>query len=665
MSKENFMLIDTRRSPHGGVWTLPQKNITWLNGLWQEVFERTGKITIPHILTLFEDKEAFHQVENFRIAAGESEGSFKGTPYGDGDMYKLLEGLMTYASRTQDAQALKTLDHYIDLIGRAQQEDGYLSTKQIIGEREQSGATRLGDIEDFEIYNFGHLFTAACMHKRLFGTDAFLNIALKAAHYLDTLYHEAARTGEVQTAVCPSHYMGLVELYRTTGDKRWLNLAQLAINLRDKIQSGTDDNQDRLPLREHDKILGHAVRSTYLYAGCADVCLETGEEALLSMLDKVWDNMANKKLYLTGGCGALYNGVSPYGMFPDDQKTHQAFGYEYQLPNVTAYNETCGTLGNIMWNYRMFALKQEVKYFDLIERSMLNLALASVSLSGDKYFYENMLRRAKQLDYPLRWPLERAHFIECFCCPTNVSRFLMQAMEYLYMVKEDTVMTGLYGASEATIALDNGARFTLIQQTGYPWDGDIHFSFQNSNGKAFNMQVRVPGWCTSGIIIHNGKEQALTAKHAGTYVDVGIENPEQDSLLVRFDMPVRLTTAHALVEENINQVAVERGPLVYCVETPDAAIDTLDHLMLPYDAKFTQQPFDIGNTKVIALETETMAPIRPNHRADALYETLQITGFELIKTRFIPYFAWDNRGYGEMRIWMPLLLRHNSISSQK
>lgn len=649
------MLIDTRSSPYASVWPIPQENVTWLEGLWRDVFERTGAVTIPHILSLFEDKAAFHQVENFRIAAGESTGAFKGTPYGDGDMYKLLEGLMVYASRTQDPQALQKLDHYIALIGRAQQEDGYLSTKQIIGERDKSGARRHGDIEDFEIYNFGHLFTAACVHKRLFGTDAFLDIALKAAAYLDRMYHEAARTGEVQTAVCPSHYMGLVELYRTNGDRRWLNLAELAVNLRDSIKNGTDDNQDRLPLREHEKMLGHAVRSTYLYAGCTDLYLENGETALLQMLDKVWSNMANKKLYLTGGCGALYNGVSPYGMFPHDQKTHQAFGYEYQLPNVTAYNETCGALGNIMWNYRLFAFRQDAKYFDLIERTMLNLALASVSLSGDKFFYENMLRRAKQLDYPLRWPLERAHFIECFCCPTNVSRFLMQAAEYAYMTDRDSVYAGLYGASKASFALENGAQFTLVQQTDYPWDGAISFHIRESNSKSFRIKLRIPGWCRSGAITLNGVQTALTQADAGTYFSVPINDPAHDRLTLRLDMPVRLTAAHALVEENINQVAVERGPLVYCVESPDADIDTLDRLMLPYHAEFRLLPYDIANTQVIALETEAMVQVRPDHQPDALYETLFITGFQPVKTRFIPYFAWDNRGFGEMRIWISLL----------
>jgi len=651
------MLIDTEKSPHAKVHPLKKENIKWVDGLWNDYFERTGRVTIPHILKLFEDADGFHEVENFRIAAGEAQGDFKGTPYGDGDMYKLLEGFMYYVSSKNDQKGIALLDDYIALFKRAQQPDGYLSTKQIIGERQNKGVKRLGDIEDFEVYNFGHLFTSACTHKRLFGKDTFLEVALKAADYLENLYTEAARTGKVQTAVCPSHYMGLVELYRTTGDKRFLNLAELAVNLRDKVKNGTDDNQDRIPLRTHEKILGHAVRSTYLYAGCADIYMETGEEALLSMLEKVWSNLAAKKLYLTGGCGALYNGISPYGMFPNDQKTHQAFGYEYQLPNVTAYNETCATLGNIFWTYRMFAIRPDAHFFDVIERSMLNLALASVSLGGDKFFYENMLRRAKKLDYELRWPLERTSYIECFCCPTNVSRCIMQAMEYAYMVSSDSVYTGLYGASEAAFALENGAAFTLRQSTAYPWEGAIRFTFENTNSKGFTLNIRIPGWVESGCVSVNGKTTSLTEKDAGTYFAVSVENPATAEIDVLFDMPVRYTSAHALVEENINQVAVERGPLVYCMESPDADIESLDDILLPSDAVFKSVPYEINGTTITAIETQAATLLRPDYDRNALYSPLKVMGIKPVSLRLIPYFAWDNRGYGEMRIWTPVLYR--------
>jgi DUF1680 family protein len=394
-----------------------------------------------------------------------------------------------------------------------------------------------------------------------------------------------------------------------------------------------------------------------LYAGCADIYLETGEQALRDMMEKVWANLVNKKLYITGGCGALYNGVSPYGIFPTDQKTHQSFGYEYQLPNVTAYNETCATLGNMFWSLRMFAIEPKAAYFDIIERSFLNLALASVSFSGDKFFYENMLRRANELDYPLRWPLTRAGFMECFCCPTNVSRVLMQALEYTYLVDNNSVFTGIYGASRARFALVNGAQFTISQKTGYPWDGAISFTFEEAEPVSFTLNLRIPGWVENGSVTVNGQENKLTSENAGTYLPIKIDNPVSDSVEVVFDMPVRYTAAHALVEENINQVAVERGPLVYCMEFPDADVPSLDDVLLPHNASFTPISYDIDGTSVIALETKASVLVRTDYDRDALYGTFNATGTKPIDLRMIPYFAWDNRGYGEMRIWTPILHR--------
>ena len=652
------MLIDTRKSPYAKAYAPQEQNVALKDGFWLERTRKCMESTIPHIFSQFTNGGYFHEEENFKIAAGEMEGEFFGTPYGDGDFYKLMEGAAIKAAKYGDKETDKMLDEYIALIGRAQAEDGYISTKQIIGEMQNNGVKRQGDIDDFEVYNFGHLFTAACMHKRLTGKDNFMEIALKAADYLDVMYHEAARTGEVQTAVCPSHYMGLIELYRTTGEKKYLELAQLAIDLRDRVKNGTDDNQDKLPLREHKKILGHAVRSTYLYAGVADLYLENGDETLLPVLNRVWENLVHKKLYITGGCGAIYNGMSPYGMFLEDQRVHQAFGYEYQLPNVTDYNETCATLGNIFWNYRMFAIDPKAVYLDIIERSMLNLALGAVSLDGDKYYYENMLRRTKKLDYELIWPLERAHLIGCFCCPTNLSRVIMEAYEYMYLQDADSVYLGMYGASEAKLALENGAEFTLVQETEYPWNGRIRITFRDvANPEPFCVKVRIPGWVEAGSIVIGEKKKELIRKDANSFLDIRVEDAANAELLIDFEMPVRLTTAHALVEEAVNQAAVECGPLVYCIETPDADAETLDDLLLPTDAVFAKESYEILGTQVTALYTEAMAPNRTCGERTDLYRKLEYDGMKKVSVRFIPYFAWDNRGYGEMRIWMPLLYR--------
>ncbi len=659
------MLVDTRKSPYAKAACVPQEHVDWDGGLWKERFEVCAESTVPHILSLFEDRDpCFHVVENFRIAAGLSEGRHEGTPFGDGDFYKWMESAMYVVAKKKDAKLEAVLDDYIALIGKCQQPDGYLSTKQIITDRNNKGgaSSRLGDINDFEVYNFGHLFTAACVYKRVTGKDNFLAIAEKAAEYLWNLYKKALAEGEAQTEVCPSHYMGIAELYRTTKNPKYLELAKMAMAVRDLVKDGSYDNQDATKLRTHRKIMGHGVRSTYLYAGVADLYAETGEEALKTVLDAVWDNCVNQKLYITGGCGALYVGYNPYGFFPyfGEEKVspvHQAFGYEYQLPNITAYNETCASLGNIMWNLRMFTIEPDAKYFDLIERTMLNLTLASVSLDGNKYFYENMLRRTKELDYKLIWPRSRVGTMSCFCCPPNMARFITESSEYAYMQSEDAVWTGMYGSSHIKARLENGAAFTMHQKTDYPWDGHITFTFDEVEAdKPFKLKLRIPAWAEEGELRVNGKPgKSLGKKEAGTYLEVSIEQIAGTTVELLLKMPVRLTIAHTKVEEDLNQIAVERGPLVYCLETPDTEEEDLGRVMLPADVSFRESRYEIKGQEVVTLEAEAITLTRNEWYDDkALYQTIGKRSYTPVKIRMIPYFAWDNRGMGEMNIWMPV-----------
>ncbi|MFH1880250.1 MAG: beta-L-arabinofuranosidase domain-containing protein [Bacillota bacterium] len=653
------MLIDTRHSSHARVFGLSQADVRWDAGFWQDRFDTCADVTIPHVLKVFDDPDSFfHQVENFRIAAGVSDGEFRGTPYGDGDFYKLMEGLIYAYAVRGDAATGQKLDAYVALIAKAQQPDGYLSTKQIIGERSRNGAARHGDENDFEEYNFGHLFTAACMHKRVTGKDTFLDIAAGVARYLEALYERILREDKAWTAVCPSHYMGLIELYRTTGNPKYLELAKTAIALRDRVKNGTDDNQDRLPLKKHREITGHGVRSTYLYAGVADLYLETGDETLLPVLNGCWQDLVTKKLYINCGCGALYTGTSPFGNLFTAQYVHQAFGYAYQLPNITAYNETCATIGSMLWASRMFAIDPKAQYMDHIERSCYNLVLAAVSLSGDRYFYENMLRRTKTLDYTVMWPVKRESFFQCFCCPTNISRTLTQVSEYAYNLSEDSVYTGVYGASTAKIRLPNGAAFTLRQATEYPWDGAITFTFADvRRAEPFTLKVRVPSWARGGTIVADGVTVPLTPAHADTFVDVRLTPDARTAVSVRFDMPAFLTRAHAKVEETENHVCVQRGPLLYCAESADAAGGSLDDLLLYADAGFTPVPCEVDGTPVIALETEAVRLQTARHDPDALYQQLEVEKLTPETLRLIPYFAWDNRGFGEMRVWFPVMYR--------
>lgn len=670
------MLTDTRKSPYAKLTPLEWDATTWTDGFWKDTVSKCNTATVSHLQKMFESTDVSHVVENFKICADpENMSKHHGTVFGDGDFYKWMESAM-YAAANQNDALWDKLEEYVQLIGRAQLPDGYISTRQIIAERRGTGS-RMGNINEFEVYNMGHLFTSACLYYRLSGRESFLNIAKKAAEWLEGMYLEAKEKGEAQTAVCPSHYMGLIEMYRTTGDKKYLDLARLSIELRDTVKDGLDDNQDRLPLKTHKKIVGHAVRATYLYAGVADLYAEEGDSEYLEMLHRVWDNMISTKIYITGGIGAIYNGASPYGYFFKHNLIHQAFGYEYQLPNITAYNETCASLGLVFWAYRMYLIEPKAEYMDILERAMLNVNLAAVSLDGDRFFYENILRRTKKLDYRLIWRLRRAKYILSYCCPPNLARTISQSSEYAYTVSKDAVYLGLYGASEAKISL-GGFEGTLVQKTGYPYDGRIVLSTKDMKKKApLKIMARIPGWVSGGTIRAGGKTIALSKDDASTYKEL-LLTEDADCIEICFDMPVRFTKAHPKVEECTNSAAIERGPLVYCIESMDADVNSLDELMLDIRSEFTPQEYTIRNRTVVSLEgTLFRSACAPS---GALYHTLEKTDFEPVKARLIPYFAWDNRSeeddgsyhakgiadkldtpddmeYDEMKIWLPLLYR--------
>ena len=649
------MIADTSRSPYAKVAGVPFKDVKWVSGLYKERFDTVAAVTVPHLQHMFEEKDISHVVENFRIAAGEAEGGFDGTVFGDGDFYKWFESAVYTATVTGNDKLLDQLEDYIALFGRAQLADGYLSTKQIIGEKQGLGLQRQGDINDFEVYNMGHMFTSACLYYRLTGRDSFLQVAQRAAGYLKELYEEAARTGVVKTAVCPSHYMGLIELYRTTGNKDYLDLARLSVELRDSVKDGLDDNQDRLPLKQHRKIVGHAVRANYLYAGLADLYMEEGDPEYREVLESVWNHLVTQKMYITGGCGALYNGASPYGNFFHHQLVHQAYGYEYQLPNVTAYNETCASLGGVFWAWRMFLMDPKAEYMDMLERMLLNVNMAGVSLDGRRFFYENMLQRAKKLSYELIWGQTRTEYILSYCCPPNLARTLAQTSEYAYAVDHDGLWTGLYGASEGRFTLGNGAAFTLEQQTEYPYDGRIAFTVRESNGVGFKLHVRIPAWATEATLTVNGETKPLAA---GSYAVIDVDAPEGFTCVLDLHMQPRLTVGHGLIEEDRNQACIEMGPLVYCVESadaPDAA--SLHDLLLPVDAAFTPATVDIEGRTIHALETTVLCQQMDETQREQLYRTFRAPQLSHCKIRMIPYYAWDNRGMGEMLVWLPLAWR--------
>ena len=345
------------------------------------------------------------------------------------------------------------------------------------------------------MYNFGQLMTAACVHYRATGETNFLAVACKAADFLCGTFQNPT-PALANNLICPSHYMGIVELYRTTGEPRYLDLAKKFLAMRDLVKDGIDDNQDRLPLAQQTEAEGHAVRANYLFAGAADLFLETGDTNLWMPLAEIWTNVVTKKMYITGGCGALYDGASPDGA--KDQKhitrVHQAYGRNFQLPNTTAYNETCANIGNVLWNWRMFLATGGAKFMDVVELALYNSVLSGGALDGTNFFYTNPLRVTDPLPVELRWSRTRVPFVSSFCCPPNLVRTIAESADYAYAKADNAIWINLYGASDLETELANGGKIKLSQETDYPWNGRVRVKILDCGKKEFALKLRIPGW---------------------------------------------------------------------------------------------------------------------------------------------------------------------------
>ena len=366
-------LVNTSKSPYAKLIPVDMDAVRWTGGFWGRWFDISKDTMAMNMLNVYKNDTLCHGFRNFEIAAGFAQGRHRGAPFHDGDFYKTLEAVISVYALTKDARLYNELERIIEIIAAAQRSDGYIHTPTIIKHRNNPGSVKeFEDRMNFETYNMGHLMTAACLHYRVTGQTIFLDIAKKATDFL-VAYHENATAEQARNAICPSHYMGLVEMYRTTGNKKYLALAEEMIDSRGLIKNGEDQNQDRIPFRLQREAVGHAVRGNYLYAGVADLYLETGEDSLMMALKSIWQDVVSKKLYITGGCGALYDGVSPNGTSYDPkeiQQVHQAYGQAYQLPNITAHNETCANIGNVLWNYRMLLATGDTSYADILELTM-------------------------------------------------------------------------------------------------------------------------------------------------------------------------------------------------------------------------------------------------------------------------------------------------------
>ncbi len=645
-------------SPFAKLTNPSLQSTLWTGGFWKHQFDLCRDSILPNIYRLFDDDAISHNLANFRIAAGEQQGEHHDPPFQDGDLYKWLEAASYIWGITQDKELKEKIDSTIDLIASVQRDDGYIFTKFTIAVNKGENAEELGNILNFEAYNLGHLITAGIINRRATGEERLLGLGLKAASSLKGLFEEAQKNHNAKTAICPSHYMALIDLYRETGDEKHLDTAELAIRLRDEVTDGTDDNQDRLPLAEHKEMVGHAVRATYLYSGVADLVAERGDASLGDMLMKVWESEELTKMYINSGCGALYDGVSPSGFagdHPNLNRTHQSYGRPFELPNLTAYNETCATVGNIFFNWRLFSLNEQAVHVDRVEQSFYNLILASVSRDGLRYFYSNPLEREDApLPFHLKWERTRTPYLSSFCCPPNMVRILAESSEYTYAVSEKGIYTGIYGQSESTLQVQ-GQEVKLKQLTGYPYDGTVKIVIEQETPVDFSLFIRIPSWVKKGTLTAKGISRTLTASDANTYIALEGSWKEGDEVILAMDMEARMVISHPLIEASANKAAVMRGPILYCSEQADNPDVSWSSLGLSADARFTPFEKDIAGEKMTCLTTEDgVALDEQPWDSRSLYREISSVVKSSTTLTLIPYFAWDNRELGGMKIWHPL-----------
>lgn len=564
-------IIDNSRSPHTRLRSINIGDCRWTSGFWADKFKLCEEVMVPHMGTLLKGDVGF-AYDNFKIAAGLKEGKHRGMHWHDGDFYKWMESAMYVYAVNKDPKILRELDEIIEVIGKAQEEDGYLSTQIQLGK-----GGRWENRRFHELYNSGHLLTSACIHHRVTGKRNFLDIAKKHADYLYKMFRprpkELSRFGFNQTQI-----MGLVELYRTTRNKEYLHLAEIFISNRGRSKPESDSTvrykmmgdmvQERTPLRKSKEAVGHAVLALYYYAGAADVYAETGEKALVAALDRLWDNVVNKKMYVTGACGQTHHGSSSKVDF-----VHEAFINEYMMPNLTAYNETCANICNAMFSYRMLGIHGESKYADVMELVLYNSALSGISQEGTHYFYTNPLRRTHDHAMDTTDQKTREPYIPCFCCPPNLVRTIAKVSGWAYSLSENGVAVNLYGGNELSTKLRDGSEIKLKQETQYPWDGDVRITMESCKAAPFDMMLRIPDWAEGSELKVNGQAAGVEVK-AGNYAKIHRAWKTGDVVALDMPMETKLIVGHPLIEEVRNQAAIKRGPVVYCIETPDLPENT-------------------------------------------------------------------------------------------
>ncbi|MGP6089249.1 glycoside hydrolase family 127 protein [Antarctobacter jejuensis] len=635
-------------STHARLRRPSDKAVRWTDGFWADKQALVRTESIHSVLDAMEDPANAAYFGNFRtvVAGG---GAFHGRYWSDGDCYKALESILLLTDVTPDPDLTALMEAYIDTISAAQEEDGYLNTQITL-----TDLGRWTDIEHHEMYNLGHLFTTACLHHQVTGTGKFLDIALRAADYLyDTFITrdpDLARFG-----FNPSQIMGLVELYREVGDARYLELARICVENRgmhpDLPGNNGDQSQARVPLLKETEAVGHCVTGPYLWAGAADIVMETDEAPLMQAITRIWEDSTYRKMYITGGIGALHKGTSERS-HPRYEQIAEAYGRPYQLPSDTAYNETCANISNAMWSWRMLQLTGDARYADVMEQVMYNTGLSGVSLAGTHFTYSNPLRfnGEKQFignnDSPRRWTRWT-----CYCCPPQVTRTIAGLHRWAYSTADAAVWVHLYGGNRLETDLAAGP-ITLTQSSDFPWAGDVTLTVEAAPEAETTLNLRLPGWSAETSVQVNG-ESVEVAGEGSRYLPLSRNWKTGDKIQLCFDMSPRILVARPEVEETRNQAAVMVGPMVYCLEGADLPEGmSIDEVALTAETTFEKTP-GTGIFEDLAL-LRTHLPRRAAWTGKELYAPLATAPTGTVDVTLIPYFAWNNRDDNTMAVWLPL-----------
>jgi DUF1680 family protein len=620
------------------VAAVPFTDVTLTDDFWSGRIETNRTVTIPFG---FKKCEEEGRIRNFAKAGGLMEGKYEGKmPFDDTDVYKIIEGASYSLTIHPDKELEKYIDDIIDKIAAAQEEDGYLTTWKTIDANTTPASWvkpgprwyNLG--ASHELYNAGHMYEAAYAHYRATGKKNFLNVALKNADLIAEVF------GPRKKLTPPGHQIietGLLKLYRATNDKKYLDLAKFFLDQRGNTAGHKlygAYSQDHKPVTEQDEAVGHAVRAVYMYAAMTDIAGMMNDSAYRSAVEKIWDNVVSKKIYITGGLGAKHEG--------------EAFGDNYELPNKTAYNETCAAIGSVYWNNRMFLLTGDAKYIDVLERTLYNGLISGVSLSGNLFFYPNCLLSDGKYKFN-QGSLTRKPWFDCSCCPSNVIRFIPSVPNYIYAHKDDCLYVNLFIAGKADVEM-NKTSVEISQETDYPWDGKVVIKVNPKNSESFAVNVRIPGWAVgkpmpSDLYSYLSENpEKVTLKLNGEPIDIKTDKgyavidrkwSKGDTIELDLPMPIRRVIANENVKDDIGKTALVRGPIVYCAEWVDNDNKVLD-MVVPDNAEFqTQYKKDLLNGLTVIT-------------GDILDES----GNER-KLTAIPYYAWSHRGPGEMTVWLP------------